>query len=147
MRLKMLWQFMLLTALVTFFGALFGLAGADVHAQPAEPGGGQRPVAGNSTRVEDLFAAMRLTAQQTSSAQNTLDAERAAMRALDESVRAQRESIHAATRKKLATALTPEQLTRFDAWRRENRPQPPQGAMGGSRPQRSPDGNPRPPAQ
>ena len=150
MKLKMRWQYMLLTALVTFLGALFGLAGASAHAEPTAPDGGQRPASGNPMRVDDLLAAMHLTAQQTSSTQNTLDTERTAMRALEESVRAQRESIHAATRKKLAATLTPEQLTRFDAWRRDNRRPPPQGAMGamgGARPQRPSEGSPRPPAQ
>ena len=77
-------------------------------------------------RIDELLAALQLTPHQTTTVQNTIDSERVAMRALDEALRPQRDAIHDATRKKLATALTLEQMQRFDDWHIANRPPRPE---------------------
>ncbi len=97
---------------------LLGTLSLSVNAQglPHEADGRRPP------RTEDLIGALRLLSQKTTEVRNILDAERQAMRSLDDSIRTQREAVHRATRAKLAATLTPDQLQRYDAWRETNRP-------------------------
>ena len=130
---KITLQLMTFMALGTFAGALYLSGATGVAAQPAggQANGAQdapRPAPPRPPRTEELVKALGLNAQQATAVQGTLGAERDAMRALDEATRPQRDAIHAETRKKLAAALTAEQLKRYDDWREANRPPRPEGA-------------------
>jgi len=140
---KLVLQLMFMLALGVFAGSLCLFGSLSVSAQPAGPGGmpginGERWPA----RLDELMTSLKLSSQQATSTQNILDSERQSMRALDESIRPQRDAIRQATRKKLAATLTPEQLARYDEWREANRPPHPQDEPAGNRP--APKQNTRP---
>lgn len=123
---KIVLETLFVLALITFVGSLYLFSittvGAQTMSAPGQSDAPRRP-----PRIDELLAALQLTPQQTTALQNTIDTERVAMRALDEALRPQRDAIVEATRKKLAAALTPVQLQRFDEWRRTNRPPRPDG--------------------
>ena len=121
---KTILQTMFVLTLITFAGALFLFGTTTVSAQGSSPGAGDphRP----PPRIEELVNSLRLTAAQTTAVQNLLSAERTAIRALDESLRPQRDAIHMKTRKELAATLTPEQLKRYDEWREAHHPPRPE---------------------
>jgi hypothetical protein len=124
---KIVLETLFVLALITFAGSLFLFSISTVGAQTAAvrtKGEIQPP---RPSRIDDLLAALQLTQQQATTVQNAIDTERTAMRALDDALRPQREAIHDATRKKLAAALSPEQMQRFEAWRTANRPPRPDG--------------------
>ena len=123
---------MLVLSLVTFASALFVFGTTTVGAQPSPPGRGDLPRSQRPPppRIDALLSALQLTAAQTISVQNTLNAERTAMRALDDALRVQREAIHSKTRVELAATLTPDQLKRYDEWREANRPPRPPNEPG-----------------
>lgn len=109
---------MFMLSLLVFVVSLMLLGTLSVNAQglPHDADGRRPP------RTEELIGALRLSSQKTTEVRNILDAERQAMRSLDDSIRTQREAIHRATRAKLAATLTPDQLQRYEAWRETNRP-------------------------
>ena len=132
MIIKILLRVMLVLSLVTFASALFVFGTTTVGAQPSPPGRGDapRPPRPPPPRIDALLSALQLTAAQTISVQNTLNAERTAIRALDDALRVQREAIHSKTRVELAATLTPDQLKRYDEWREANRPPRPPNEPG-----------------
>lgn len=123
---KIILQTMFVLALITFAGALFLFGTTTVSAQGSSPGAGDTHRPPPPPRIEELVNSLRLTAAQTTAVQNLLSAERTAIRALDESLRPQRDAIHMKTRKELAATLTPEQLKRYDEWREAHRPPRPE---------------------
>ena len=126
---KIILQAMFVLALITFAGALYLFGATTVSAQASSPGTGDthRPP---PPGIEALLNTLRLSAAQTTAVQNTLSTERTAIRALDESLRPQREAIHMKTRKELAAMLTPDQLQRYDEWRATHRPPRPENDAG-----------------
>lgn len=122
---KIILETLFVLALITFAGSLFLFSITTVGAQTTAVR--DRANTPRPPRMDDLLATLQLTQQQTTTAQNALEAERTAMHALDDALRPQRDAIHDATRKKLAAALTPEQLQRYDDWRNANRPPRPDG--------------------
>ena len=118
---KIVLETLFVLALITFVGSLYLFSITTVGAQViGARGNSDAPP--HPPRIDELLAALQLTPQQTTTVQNTIDAERVAMRALDEALRPQRDAIHEATRKKLAVALTSAQMQRFDDWRSASRP-------------------------
>ena len=113
---KIVLETLLVLALITFVGSLYFFSISTVGAR------GIGDTAPRPPRLDELLAALQLTPQQTTTVQNTIDAERVAMRALDEALRPQRDAIHEATRKKFVVALTSAQMQRFDDWRSASRP-------------------------
>ena len=127
---KIILQAMFVLALITFAGALFLFGTTTVSAQASSPGAGDTHRPPPPPRIEALLNTLRLSAAQTTAVQNTLSTERTAIRALDESLRPQREAIHMKTRKELAAMLTPDQLQRYDEWRAAHRPPRPEHDAG-----------------
>ena len=127
---KIILQAMFVLALVTFVSALFVFGSTTVGAQPSPAAGSDAPRPPRPPRIEELLNALRLTAAQTTVVQNTLNTERTAIRALDDSLRPQRDAIHLRTRGELALTLTPDQLKRYDEWREANRPPRPANEAG-----------------
>ena len=123
---KTILQTMFVLTLITFAGALLLFGTTTVSAQGSSPGAGDARRPPPPPRIEELVNSLRLTVAQTTAVQNLLSAERTAIRALDESLRPQRDAIHMKTRKELAATLTPEQLKRYDEWREAHRPQRPE---------------------
>ncbi len=126
---KIVLETLFVLALSTFVGSLYLFSITTVGAQTVGAAG-RNNTPPRPPRIDDLLAGLQLTPQQTTAVQNTIDTERMAMRALDEALRSQRDAIHDATRKKLAAALTPAQMQRFDDWRNTNRPPRPDGVRG-----------------
>ena len=128
---------MFVLALIVFATSLVVFGTTTVSAQTAAArAGGDAPRPPHPPRIEELLNTLRLTTAQSTVVQNTLSAERTAIRAIDDSLRPQRDAIHLKTRKDLAAVLTPEQLKRYDEWRDVHRPPP---ATAGQR-QRPPGG-------
>ena len=126
---KIVLETLFVLALITFVGSLYLFSITTVGAQTVSARGRSDapPPPPRPPRIDELLAALQLTPQQTTTVQNTIDAERVAMRALDDALRPQRAAIHNATRNKLAAVMTFEQLQRYDEWRIANRPQRPNG--------------------
>ena len=124
---KIVLETLFVLALVTFAGALYLFSITTVGAQTISVRGRNDSPPPRPPRIDELLAALQVTPQQATTVQNTIDAERVAMRALDDALRPQREAIHDATRKKLAAVMTLEQMQRYDEWRIANRPQRPNG--------------------
>lgn len=121
---KVVIQMMFVLALCVFAGALVVIGTMTAGAQPiGAPRNSALPSAtGDGAQKSLLEIIPGLSDQQSVTLRNALDSERTAMRALEESTRPQRDAIHAATRTKLATVLTTEQLARFEEWRAARRP-------------------------
>ena len=132
-------------ALAVFAGSLLAFTTMTVQAQPAP-----RPQAAQGQPgmpMEELLTALKLNGSQSSSVRNTLDSERTSMRALEESVRAQRAAIVMETRRKLTAMLSAEQLKAYDEWREAHRPPPRPGEAPQNDAPRRNGANGKPPIQ
>ena len=121
---KVVTQGALIAALTIFTGAMLMFGMLTATAQPV----GSRPDQ-SPPRIDDaaLAEVLHLSEQKRAQLENILESERSAMRALNESLRPQRQAIFSATREKLAATLSPDQLQRFDAWCDAHRPPSPEG--------------------
>ena len=137
---KLVIHMMFVLALCVFAGALVVIGTMTAGAQPiGAPRNSPLPAPpGNGPQLPLLASIPGLNDQQSVALRNALEAERAAMRALDESTRPQRDAIHATTRAKLATILTAAQLARYQEWRAARRPPPPPRMMEGAAGQADP---------
>ncbi len=121
---KVLFQSMFVLALCVFAGALMVIGSMTAGAQPA---GSSRnanppPSPGEGSRGPVLESILGLNDKQAVALLNALESERAAMHALEESLRPKRDAIRAATRSKLEATLSAAQLERYDEWREAHRP-------------------------
>ncbi len=137
---KIALHLMFMAALCVFACSLVLFGSLTAHAEQATRPGNDGP---RPPQMEEMFSFVRLNAQQTTAVRNILDSERQSMNALNESIRPQRDSILQATRKKLAAALSADQLQRFDEWREAHRPPRPQGDAAGDRPAPAQSSQPR----